>query len=82
MKPLVQLRYIVPAYYFQIRARIHHLRQYAVGDFAARQAGIALKKSADDIAKYTNRSMNFVNHWDSSLTHDGFTGFLQRRYPV
>ena len=56
--------------------------QYAVGDFAVRQAGIAFNKPPEDIAKYTNRSMNFLNHWDSKLTHEGFTGFLQRRYPV
>ncbi len=47
-----------------------------------RQAGRALSKSEADIAKYANRSMNFVNMWDPSVTHDGFTGFAQRRYPV
>jgi hypothetical protein len=26
--------------------------------------------------------MNFVNMWDANLTHDGFTGFAQRKYPV
>jgi hypothetical protein len=26
--------------------------------------------------------MNFANHWDANVTHDGFTGFSQRRYPV
>ncbi|KAF8652899.1 hypothetical protein AX16_004087 [Volvariella volvacea WC 439] len=55
--------------------------EYALGDFAVRQAGIALGKSSQDVEKYTNRSFNFVNHWDARLTHDGFTGFLQRRYP-
>ncbi|GLB41005.1 putative glycoside hydrolase family 92 protein [Lyophyllum shimeji] len=54
--------------------------EYALGDFAVRQAGIALHKSSADIAKYTNRSMNFVNHWDPSVTSDGFSGFMQRRY--
>ncbi|KAG6831560.1 hypothetical protein H0H92_009479 [Tricholoma furcatifolium] len=55
--------------------------EYALGDFAVRQAGIALNKSPADIAKYANRSMNFVNHWDPTVTSDGFSGFLQRRYP-
>ncbi|KAG6890340.1 hypothetical protein C0992_002323 [Termitomyces sp. T32_za158] len=54
--------------------------EYSLGDFAVRQAGIALNKSDADIAKYSNRSMNFVNHWDPSVTSDGFTGFLQRRF--
>lgn len=48
--------------------------QYAVGDFAVRQAGIALNKSLSDITKYSNRSMNFVNMWDPSVTSDGFSG--------
>ncbi|KAF8956574.1 glycosyl hydrolase family 92-domain-containing protein [Flammula alnicola] len=55
--------------------------EYAVGDFAVRQAGVALKKSTDDIAKYSKRAMNFVNHWDPTVSSDGFTGFAQRRYP-
>ena len=56
--------------------------KYALGDFAVRQAGRAFGAPAADIAKYENRSMNFVNHWDANVTHDGFTGFMQRRYPV
>ncbi|KAJ8082572.1 hypothetical protein PM082_008427 [Marasmius tenuissimus] len=55
--------------------------EYALGDFSVRQAAIALGKSQNDIALYTNRSMNFVNMWDPNVTHDGFTGFAQRRYP-
>ncbi|KAK0437837.1 glycosyl hydrolase family 92-domain-containing protein [Armillaria borealis] len=55
--------------------------EYALGDFAVRQAGLALGKSSEEIATYANRSMNFVNMWDANLTHDGFTGFAQRRYP-
>ncbi|KAI0339451.1 hypothetical protein BDW22DRAFT_1336332 [Trametopsis cervina] len=55
--------------------------EYAVGDFAVRQAAKALGKSTADVAKYTNRSMNFANHWDPSVTSDGFSGFLQRRFP-
>jgi len=58
------------------------IHQYALGDFAVRQAGKTLNKPSADIAKYANRSMNFVNHWDSSVTHDGFKGFSQRKYPV
>ncbi|RDB26624.1 hypothetical protein Hypma_005541 [Hypsizygus marmoreus] len=54
--------------------------EYALGDFAVRQAAIALNKSSADIAKYTNRSMNFVNMWDPNVTSDGFSGFAQRRY--
>jgi len=53
--------------------------EYALGDFAVRQAAIALNKSPGDIATYTNRSMNFVNMWDPNVTSDGFSGFLQRR---
>jgi hypothetical protein len=53
-----------------------------LGDFAVRQAAIALKKSPGDVVKYSNRSMNFVNMWDPSVTSDGFSGFAQRRYPV
>jgi hypothetical protein len=56
--------------------------QYALGDFAVRQAAIALNKSAADVDKYANRSMNFINHWNANLTFDGFSGFMQRRYPV
>lgn len=56
--------------------------QYALGDFAVRQAGIALNKSLDDIFKYGNRSMGFVNVWDPNVTSDGFTGFAQRRFAV
>lgn len=56
--------------------------QYALGDFAVRQTGLVLNKPADEVAKYTNRSMNFVNHWDPNLVHDGFKGFAQRRYAV
>ncbi|KAI0690299.1 glycosyl hydrolase family 92-domain-containing protein [Cytidiella melzeri] len=55
--------------------------EYAVGDFAVRQAAIALKKSGADVLTYENRSMNFKNHWDPNVTSDGFSGFLQRRYP-
>ncbi|EJD44905.1 hypothetical protein AURDEDRAFT_88026 [Auricularia subglabra TFB-10046 SS5] len=54
--------------------------EYALGDFAVRQAALALGKSADDVATYANRSMNFLNHWDPNLEHDGFKGFSQRRY--
>ncbi|KAG6890043.1 hypothetical protein C0995_012500 [Termitomyces sp. Mi166 len=54
--------------------------EYSLGDFAVRQAAIALNKSDADIAKYSNRSLNFMNHWDPSVTSDGFSGFLQRRF--
>ncbi|KAF7377608.1 Glycoside hydrolase family 92 protein [Mycena sanguinolenta] len=55
--------------------------EYALGDFAVRQAAIALKKDPADVVKYSNRSMNFVNMWDPNVTSDGFSGFAQRRYP-
>ncbi|KAF7369100.1 Glycoside hydrolase family 92 protein [Mycena venus] len=55
--------------------------EYALGDFAVRQAAIALNKSPGDVVKYSNRSMNFVNMWDPNVTSDGFSGFAQRRYP-
>ncbi|KAJ7220563.1 glycosyl hydrolase family 92-domain-containing protein [Mycena pura] len=53
--------------------------EYALGDFAVRQAAIALNKSPGDVVTYSNRSMNFVNMWDPNVTSDGFSGFLQRR---
>ncbi|KAL0958814.1 hypothetical protein HGRIS_014133 [Hohenbuehelia grisea] len=55
--------------------------EYALGDFAVRQAARALGKPAADVARYANRSMNFVNMWDPSVTSDGFSGFAQRRFP-
>lgn len=58
------------------------LLQYALGDFAVSQAAAALNKPADEIALYANRSMGFVNIWDSSVTSDGFSGFSQRRLAV
>ncbi|KAJ7601123.1 glycosyl hydrolase family 92-domain-containing protein [Mycena floridula] len=54
--------------------------EYALGDFAVRQAALALNKSSEDVALYANRSMNFVNMWDANLTFDGFTGYAQRRF--
>ncbi|TFK50461.1 hypothetical protein OE88DRAFT_1701200 [Heliocybe sulcata] len=54
--------------------------EYALGDFAVRQAALALGKSQDDVDKYGNRSMGFVNIWDPNVTSDGFSGFAQRRY--
>jgi hypothetical protein len=56
--------------------------QYALGDFAVRQAGKVLDKPKLEIAKYQNRSMHFVNHWDANLEFDGFKGFSQRRLAV
>lgn len=58
------------------------LSQYALGDFAVRQAAIALGKSPADVATFAKRSMNFVNMWDPSVTSDGFSGFAQRRLAV
>ncbi|KAF8154600.1 glycosyl hydrolase family 92-domain-containing protein [Crassisporium funariophilum] len=55
--------------------------EYALGDFAVSQAASALNKSQEDVTKYANRSMNFVNMWDATVSSDGFTGFAQRRYP-
>ncbi|KAJ7182732.1 glycosyl hydrolase family 92-domain-containing protein [Mycena crocata] len=55
--------------------------EYALGDFAVRQAALSLKKDPADVVKYANRSMNFVNMWDKNVTSDGFSGFAQRRYP-
>ncbi|KII85438.1 glycoside hydrolase family 92 protein [Plicaturopsis crispa FD-325 SS-3] len=54
--------------------------EYALGDFAVRQAARALNKSDADIALYGNRSMGFTNVWDANVTSDGFAGFAQRRY--
>ncbi|KAK7436692.1 hypothetical protein VKT23_018947 [Stygiomarasmius scandens] len=55
--------------------------EYALGDFAVRQAAVALGKTSEDVATYANRSMNFVNMWNPNVTHDGFSGFAQRRFP-
>ncbi|EPQ51223.1 hypothetical protein GLOTRDRAFT_49038 [Gloeophyllum trabeum ATCC 11539] len=54
--------------------------EYALGDFAVRQAALALGKPQADAEKYANRSMGFVNVWDPNVTSDGFLGFAQRRY--
>ncbi|TCD68504.1 hypothetical protein EIP91_010560 [Steccherinum ochraceum] len=54
--------------------------EYAVNDFAVRQAAITLNKSVEDIYTFGNRSMGFVNVWDPNVTSDGFTGFAQRRF--
>ncbi|TRM60423.1 glycoside hydrolase family 92 protein [Schizophyllum amplum] len=53
--------------------------EYAHNDFSVRQAAIALGKSADDIATYTNRSLNFKNVWDMDVEYDGFKGYVQKR---
>ncbi|CAK5262259.1 unnamed protein product [Mycena citricolor] len=55
--------------------------EYAVGDFAVRQAAIALDKARGDVVTFSNRSMNFVNMWNPNVTSNGFSGFMQRRYP-
>lgn len=34
------------------------------------------------MAVYANRSMNFVNLFNPNITSDGFTGFMQRKFPV
>lgn len=56
--------------------------QYALNDFAVRQAAIALNKSIEDVYAYGNSSMNFMNVFDPTVVSDGFAGFMQRRYPV
>ncbi|KAJ7300994.1 hypothetical protein DFH08DRAFT_946211 [Mycena albidolilacea] len=52
--------------------------EYALGDFVVHQVAIVLDKSAADVGKCANRSMNFVNMWDPSVTSNGFSGFAQR----
>ncbi|KAJ7797137.1 hypothetical protein B0H14DRAFT_3548707 [Mycena olivaceomarginata] len=47
--------------------------EYALGDFAVRQAVIALVKSAADGTNYAHCSMSLVNMWD------GLSAFVQRR---
>ncbi|KZT25871.1 glycoside hydrolase family 92 protein [Neolentinus lepideus HHB14362 ss-1] len=54
--------------------------EYALGDFAVRQAALALGKPQAQVDKYGNRSMGFVNVWDPNVTSDSFSGFAQRRY--
>lgn len=54
--------------------------EYALGDFAVRQAAKTFSQDVAVVEKYTNRSMNFLNHWDPSVISDGFQGFSQRRY--
>ncbi|GJJ06552.1 hypothetical protein Clacol_000744 [Clathrus columnatus] len=55
--------------------------EYALGDFAVRQAAVALNKPTETIEKYAQRAMNFVNVWDPNVTSDGFTGFAQKKLP-
>jgi len=54
--------------------------EYALGDFAVRQAAKTFGQDDSIVEKYANRSMNFLNHWDPNVTSDGFQGFAQRRY--
>ncbi|KAL4067290.1 glycoside hydrolase family 92 protein [Scleroderma yunnanense] len=54
--------------------------EYAFEDFAIRQVALLLGK-AGDVEKYTNRSYFYRNTWDSTVSSNGFQGFLQRRYP-
>ena len=56
--------------------------QYALGDFAVRQAAKVLGKGDDAVALYGNRSMGFTKVWDPTVTSDGFSGFAQRRFAV
>ncbi|KJA20050.1 glycoside hydrolase family 92 protein [Hypholoma sublateritium FD-334 SS-4] len=53
--------------------------EYAFEDFGIRQVAQVLGK-ADDVAKYTNRSLSYRNVWDAAVTSDGFKGFSQKRY--
>ncbi|KAI0266724.1 glycoside hydrolase family 92 protein [Gloeopeniophorella convolvens] len=54
--------------------------EYAFEDFSIRQVALLLGKTEDE-AKYANRSLNYRNVWDASLTSDGFKGFMQKRFP-
>jgi hypothetical protein len=73
-----------PSLPFTLSLSVHELTamQYALGDFAVHQAAIMLDKSAADVGNCASHSMNFVNMWDLSVTSNGFSGFVQRRYPV
>jgi len=54
--------------------------EYAFEDFGIRQVAQLLGK-ADDVVKYTNRSLFYRNIWDPTVKSDGFQGFMQKRYP-
>lgn len=54
--------------------------EYAFEDFGIRQVA-QLLGNADDVAKYTQRSLSYRNVWDPSVVSDGFKGFSQKRYP-
>ncbi|KAF9055676.1 glycoside hydrolase family 92 protein [Panaeolus papilionaceus] len=54
--------------------------EYAFEDFGIRQVAQLLGK-ADDVEKYTNRSLFYRNVWDPTVVSDGFKGFAQKRYP-
>ncbi|KAJ7105408.1 glycoside hydrolase family 92 protein [Mycena crocata] len=53
--------------------------EYAFEDFAIRQIAQILGKTEDE-ATFAERSLNYRNVWDSSVTSDGFEGFAQKRY--
>ncbi|KAF8070109.1 glycoside hydrolase family 92 protein [Lyophyllum atratum] len=53
--------------------------EYAFEDFGIRQVAQLLGK-ADDVEKYTNRSLFYRNVWDPSVVSDGFKGFSQKRF--
>ncbi|KIM45421.1 glycoside hydrolase family 92 protein [Hebeloma cylindrosporum] len=54
--------------------------EYAFEDFGIRQVA-QLLGNAEDVAKYTQRSLSYRNVWDPSVVSDGFKGFSQKRYP-
>lgn len=54
--------------------------EYAFEDFAIRQVALLLNKTSD-VERYTNKSMHYLNVWDSTVKSDGFTGFMQHRWP-
>ncbi|KIY52134.1 hypothetical protein FISHEDRAFT_35806 [Fistulina hepatica ATCC 64428] len=55
--------------------------EYALGDFAVRQAALALGMGSVDADQPHTRSMNFAHMWNPNVTSDGFSGFAQQRYP-
>lgn len=52
--------------------------EYATNDFALHQVAVGLGKTAE-AEKYLNRSRNWRNHWNPSVTSENQTGFLVPR---
>ncbi|TVY22440.1 putative secreted glycosidase [Lachnellula hyalina] len=66
--------YITPKYGRAVTRAV----EYSVNDFSLSQVAAGLGKTAD-ATKYTTRSRNWRNHWNSAASALNFTGFLVPR---